>query len=158
QNLDDRAGTVRSGRHGLETASGLELCQPGQKRFEIPRGRFPFAQQAVDGSVEIGRRALELSRNAGDQAEISAGRGLGAVAAKEFNAPILPNPAAAAKKYDADLAGTANVRPSAGLKIDAGDFDGAKRAGALDLFAHAHVGKLFRCAVANRDFAVLEHD
>ena len=104
------------------------------------------------------RGAFEASRDASDDFDVVSCGGFGAMAAEEFDTPVLADFGAGTEQDSADLAGSPNVGPPTGLQIDAGDFDRTERTGALDLFADAQLRKLLGGAVADGNFPVFEDD
>ena len=156
EDFGDDTGSIGSRWGGLEARSGISFSQSWLKGFEILADDFPFAQKALDRSFGVNGSAFKQGGDTGEEIGVVARGGFGAATADEFDAPVLTDSPAAAKQNHTDLPGMANVSATAGLQVDAGDFDGAKNADAFDLFADTQFGELLGGAVANSNFAIFE--
>src|SRR5262252_2366671 len=156
KDFGDLAAAIGRRSERQQTSSGFGVRQLGKKCFEVFRDHFPFTEKVSDGSVEIVHRTFELSGNPGDERKVFARRSFGSVPAEKFNAPVLSNLSTAPQQNRADLTGTTNVRASARLQINAGDFDSTESPCTFNLFPRSHPRELFSSPIANCDFAVFK--
>lgn len=76
--------------------------------------------------------------------------------AGKFDAPVLANFGGTANEDHADLAEAFDMRATARLEIRGLNFNGAKYALAIDIFANAELGQLVGGAIADGDKAIFE--